>query len=178
MAKRDTIFLHYGPGGNAEIERRLLAEANPEVDFWDQPQLDKRQCTYENLLLGTKKRLRSMSNQGATRIKIWGHSFGCNLALDLAQTESDYIESIRLTSPIALIDKGFYNLARALSKDAKTSPELKNELQQTIEKFDKKARPFGKLSASLSKIQILEESIGQMKNLLKTIWLWLASANP
>ena len=67
------LFLHFGPGGNAGLERKWLSSNIASVDFWDQP---KNVSSFEELVQRCASHYKSGQYDG-----IIAHSFGCDLAL-------------------------------------------------------------------------------------------------
>lgn len=103
--------MHYGPGGNASLERLRLEPLKSRIDFWDQPILEGASATFENLLAECAKRYDSGSYSG-----VIGHSFGCDLAQHLVGRTKRPIEELILLSPIRDLTLGFANFAERIGK--------------------------------------------------------------
>src|ERR1035441_6624743 len=132
-----SLFLHYGPGGNAAMERAwFTGPSHANTDFWDQPILSGDQAKYANLLKACEKKFDETYSASGQPVNIAGHSFGCTLALSLYARNPQKIKSLKLLAPMADIPVGFYNLAKRLHNDAHTPEAVKLELTKLIQKFE------------------------------------------
>lgn len=113
------LFLHYGPGGNCALERLWLQGYGPTVDFWDQP---TNVSSFEELVRHCVERFKSGNYKG-----VIGHSFGCELAVQVSQQTTRPIE-LYLISPLRDIPTAFINLAHNLSQ-ASVSTDRKLQLR-------------------------------------------------
>jgi alpha-beta hydrolase superfamily lysophospholipase len=117
------LFLHYGPGGNADLERFWLKDIEGVVDFWNQPQLSGAECTFDHLLACVVEKYDS-GNYGG----IVAHSFGCDLALNALNRVQNPVNQLILISPIRDLPKSFLAFGEKLMGAAKCS-----ELRRLIE---------------------------------------------
>lgn len=124
MAK--SIFLHYGPGGNAHVERKLLGDSLPECVFWDQPKTQGVENQYLNLVDLTSEKIKEVYDIST----IIGHSFGCDLTKSiLYKNEPVNLKRLILISPLRDIPMAFFNLGKHLNGLANSDAllaELKN----------------------------------------------------
>lgn len=118
------LFLHFGPGGNADLERKWLSGYKSKVDFWDQP---KNVSSFKELVHLCAERYKVGGYHG-----IIGHSFGCDLALKIAELLSDPQPKLILISPLRDVPKAFVSLAQHLADDA-VSQERKHQLRLAFE---------------------------------------------
>lgn len=118
------LFLHFGPGGNADLERKWLSGYNSKVDFWDQP---KDVSSFSELVHRCAERYRVGGYHG-----IIAHSFGCDLALKIADLLSGSQPKLILISPLRDVPKAFVSLAQHLA-DETVSQERTHQLRLALE---------------------------------------------
>jgi pimeloyl-ACP methyl ester carboxylesterase len=121
--KQKYLFFHYGPGGNASLERIWLKDLMSKVDFWDLPHSSLESVSFESMIKVALDKFRTGSYRG-----IIGHSFGCDIALKVAELAGKQIEDLVLISPIRNIPAGFVALAQKLS-----STELDKSRQNLLQ---------------------------------------------
>ncbi len=119
------FFLHYGPGGNCDAERAYFKNASVRLHFWDQPAAR----TFDELNEAvTSEFARFVATHKC--LGIVGHSFGCDLAMNLAnqQAKIGLRVPVILVAPIPNLISAFENLARCSAKQK----DMKADLRQTI----------------------------------------------
>lgn len=132
------LFLHFGPGGNAGLERLWLQNYSSLVDFWDQP---TNVSTFDELSRQCVDRYNSGNYKG-----IIAHSFGCDLAFKISQKLNIPIE-MHFISPLRDIPTAFINLAHNLAAEAE-SGDRKIQLTEAAQKM--KATPNWEPGKNLS----------------------------
>jgi pimeloyl-ACP methyl ester carboxylesterase len=88
------IFLHWGPGGNAEVERRWFGKQTA-IDFWDQPKLSGPRA-YDELVSAAEARLGDLCALAQGPIHLIAHSFGSKIAQTLAERAPEKISGLTL----------------------------------------------------------------------------------
>lgn len=110
MNQYSHLFLHYGPGGNSEIERLWLNQYLDKINFFDVPddcnQFSKITAQYESVL-------DEMTKTGPT--SLIGHSFGADVALELAHRFPQKVSEIILVSPMRSLYDSFVELGKKVS---------------------------------------------------------------
>lgn len=105
------LFLHYGPGATAEIEKHWLGQQLPDVDFWNQPKVKAAKKPFAELV--------DLSHQQAlkegTPCNLIGHSFGADLICALVGEKQLNINKAILVSPLMSIPKAMLRLADVLA---------------------------------------------------------------
>ncbi len=109
--------MHYGPGGNSQVEAEVLGGAIPCVQFRDLP---SGQTSYRELLADAATLLDSFREP----MPLIAHSFGCDLAWDLAKQFPNQVAEILLISPITSLEKSFLYLAEKVLESSEASGEL------------------------------------------------------
>lgn len=158
------LFLHLGPGGNSGLERLWLQDYRSRVDFWDQP---TNISSFDELVQHCNDRFKSETYKG-----IIGHSFGCELALEISRRSSSPIE-LYFISPLHNIPIAFINLARSLTKDIALSVDRKRQLNEAAQKM--KSSIDQQLGQNLSPVEIehfmrLVMTIGADPKYSKAFW--------
>lgn len=115
--KKTALFLHYGPGGNSQVETKWLGEAHPEVDFWDQPKISSQPPTFKGLYTACREKVLSLAADGLP-IHLIGHSFGCDLALALYADIPEKVSHVTLISPVRNLISAFIRLGQILAPAA------------------------------------------------------------
>tara|TARA_B110001454_G_scaffold171291_1_gene162037 strand:- start:68375 stop:69160 length:786 start_codon:yes stop_codon:yes gene_type:complete len=129
MAKSNLryLFLHYGPGGNAALERIWLKNWSSKIDFWDQP---TNLGSFSDLASHCADQFKSGNYDG-----IIAHSFGCEIAVKVNELVGENIKSYFI-SPLRDIPSAFINLANFLAKSA-LSIERKTQLIEVSAQMEK-----------------------------------------
>lgn len=134
----DELFLHFGPGGHALVESHFLSDRHPKTDFWNQPAIHESAQCFEMLLKSVDEKVNSLFSQTQRPIQLWGHSFGCDLALAAFSRSPDKISFVRLDSPIFDLPLGFWRLAKRLLQDPGYPDGSKDQLAQCLQEFEAK----------------------------------------
>ncbi len=119
------LFLHWGPGCNAEVERRWFGE-QIGIDWWDQPKVSGPPA-FAKLGDAALARLDELYRSAGHPIHLIAHSFGGTLAQHLAEKSPEKIAGITLLSCGVDPWMSYIRFARYLSS---YKPEL-NEASQT-----------------------------------------------
>ncbi len=119
----NSLFLHYGPGGNSFVEKEILGKANNQIVFWDQPTVRHLSIPYPNLVSLCEKKIEELNSPSL----IIAHSFGCDIILSILNTHPQNDSKLILISPLLNIPNCFINLAKNLNLTNEL-PQLKNEL--------------------------------------------------
>ncbi|OYZ17595.1 MAG: hypothetical protein B7Y39_14970 [Bdellovibrio sp. 28-41-41] len=138
------LFLHFGPGGNAALERKWLTSYKSAVDFWDQP---KDVSSFEELVQQCVNQYNVGQYNG-----IIAHSFGCDLALKVKDLVNIRDSNLILISPLRDLPKAFINFAQHLASEA-AIPERKQDLTAAakgMEMASNKIEAFARLVTAVS----------------------------
>ncbi|MES2262971.1 MAG: alpha/beta hydrolase [Pseudomonadota bacterium] len=93
------LFLHGGPAMSSIAERLWYGESLP-VDWWDQPRAAASSPRpYAALVGSARNKLRTTADARGGKIALLAHSFGAQIALELAAAEASYIASLTLLAP-------------------------------------------------------------------------------
>ena len=91
-----TLFLHGGPGFHARVERAWFGDALP-IRWWDQPpSLPRDDAPMRALVAAAAGEVRALAAAAGTPVSLVAHSFGGQVARDLADTIPDSIGRIVL----------------------------------------------------------------------------------
>jgi pimeloyl-ACP methyl ester carboxylesterase len=133
MTRKDTLFLHMGPGLNSFVERKLLGSQNPTVDYWDQPaHAENSGHAFDKLVDQTHQRALELAGPQKNPIHIVAHSFGGHIARALAARDPELIKSLRYVSTGYDIPNGFYSLLKTMSQDPSTDATLRTEITEFL----------------------------------------------
>src|ERR1700737_4149464 len=83
------LFLHWGPGCNAEVERRWFGDGTL-IDWWDQPKVTGPQA-FETIASAARARLDDLHALTGDPLHLIAHSFGGKLAQALAESSPEKI---------------------------------------------------------------------------------------
>jgi pimeloyl-ACP methyl ester carboxylesterase len=106
-------FLHYGPGGNAFVERQKLQGDFPEAQFLDQPHVKGSAHPFKTLVRACADHLLHYP-----RSPVVAHSFGCDLLMAAMGSQPLQNSPLVLVSPLKSIPQGMFNVAIDLEKRA------------------------------------------------------------
>ncbi|RYZ65934.1 MAG: hypothetical protein EOP09_13485 [Proteobacteria bacterium] len=120
------LFLHWGPGGNAQVEREYFP-AHLGIDFWDRPR-NSHPSAFTDGVNATQSHLEKLHAVHGP-IDLIAHSFGCAIALELSFRVPTLIRSITLLSGNEDVVRGTYQLAGELVKRGLGSLDLAPTLQ-------------------------------------------------
>lgn len=120
---KNSLFLHYGPGGNAFVENQMFDKLSDKILFWNQPKTKTLNSPYSSLVSLSTKQVLSTDEPH----NIIAHSFGCSIAASIKQEPVLHDSKIILIAPLRNIPLNFLNLANILLKKQENS-KLKNAL--------------------------------------------------
>ena len=132
MGTYKNIFLHMGPGSNAQVESLLLRDLYPNTLFWDQPAQHTSEDAFKNLVLAAQKEITTLAARNNGPIKVIGHSFGGHILHQLTLLCPEHIASCTLFSTGYDIVEGFYNLLKIIGQSSETTQDLKNRIQEHL----------------------------------------------
>lgn len=89
-----SLFLHWGPGCNAEVERRWFGDSTL-IDFWDQPKVSGTE-RFNQLVAAAQVRLDKQFEKSNEPQHLLAHSFGGRLAYELARRSPQKIAGVTL----------------------------------------------------------------------------------
>lgn len=124
-----TLFLHWGPGGNAQIERLWFKDQLP-VYWWDQPHVSG-EGSFEKIVESTKSQVEVIFETEKKPVRLLAHSFGGRIAQELCEIIPDKISQITLISCGHDPWMSFFHLAHALSKKNENLPSLAEKMEKT-----------------------------------------------
>lgn len=133
------LFLHWGPGGCCEVERKWFGEAGP-VSCWDQPLFGENEAAaWPKLVDAASAELERLARDGEP-VSIVGHSFGGQLALELSHRNPPAIREIVLVNAGEWPPRMFLSLAARMEREGLGGPELSKALESaraklTLESF-------------------------------------------
>jgi pimeloyl-ACP methyl ester carboxylesterase len=125
------LFLHMGPGGNAQLEHLVFSNRYPFVDFWDQGKIEDDLAAFATLTDRVIERLNALFGQ-AGPIHIIAHSFG-GLLLErvLRQVAPEKISGVTLLATGFDYSNSFSNLLAQIA----VQPDISMELSEKIKMF-------------------------------------------
>lgn len=126
-----SLFLHMGPGLNADAERLLLGPHCEHITFWNQPEQPSSDGAFLTLCEQTCKKIEQMA-KATGKINIIAHSFGGNIAVQCLKTHSSYIEKCQFIGTV------FYfgpSMLRRVMTYLSEAPETTVEFQQKFSDF-------------------------------------------
>ncbi|MCB9072051.1 MAG: alpha/beta hydrolase [Bdellovibrionaceae bacterium] len=98
-----TLFLHMGPGGNADVERSFFADRYSFVDFWNQPHVKEKDRGFKYLTESVINKIESYYKIQGEPIHVVAHSFSGLLLNEVLRFLDE-----SLISRITMIATGFY----------------------------------------------------------------------
>lgn len=135
-----SLFLHYGPGGNSFVEKKVLSDLADKIYFWDQPKTKNIHNPYIGLVGLCEQELKKMSSPQS----IIAHSFGCDLAASIMKSNPSFVSKTILISPLRSVPIGFINLAKKLLAKQNLKPLAEALLfaENTANKLNMEANIF------------------------------------
>lgn len=111
------LFLHGGPGLNAELERRRFGNSVP-VYWWDQPVMrEKDPSPWEYLVGAAVGEARRLSDEVGKPIALLASSFGTQLVFEIVGRIPESISSVTLSGGIYDVRKAFTQLASRVAQE-------------------------------------------------------------
>lgn len=154
---RHALFLHYGPGGNCDVERAWLSSKWPGVEFWDQPKTQ----SFAELRAACIDKVKEFSRD-SEQINLIGHSFGCDLVSAVLTELPNIKANCTFISPILSLYDAFANLGARILLQQDLDTEYKIQLKSAVDAL--KSQP---------NIENLWAAIGKMveyKDFAKLYW--------
>lgn len=103
------LFLHWGPGGNLDVERAWFKSELP-IHWWNQPVYGSNEASaFNKLVQACKIQLKSLNNNNP--VDLIAHSFGGQLALALIQAAPELVNNVTLLAASPWPPMGVKNLA-------------------------------------------------------------------
>jgi pimeloyl-ACP methyl ester carboxylesterase len=116
MKIKSSLFLHWGPGASAGVERAWFQDRLP-VLWWDQPtSFRDASNSLSELVLEAEEQLRTLSEAAQRPIGLIAHSSGGQIAYELTRRIPERIQSVTLLSCNASPARAFIHLGRHLAK--------------------------------------------------------------
>jgi pimeloyl-ACP methyl ester carboxylesterase len=157
------LFLHGGPGLNAELERRQFGSSLP-VRWWDQPQVNADESApYDRLVDAALEELHRLSSLDGRPIAVLANSFGVHLALALIERAPAKVRCVSIVGGILDMRNAFVRLGRRVAE--------KNQDQDLAA-----ASLHADQSASSVSLWDLIERLFSVTNLLDFYWSPTATA--
>ncbi len=125
-SKKSYFFLHYGPGGNCDAERSYWG-SDKGIYFWDQPAA----TTFEHLVQSCVSKFETYAQQNQCQ-GIIGHSFGCDLAVEMAKRLKHLPAKVILIAPIPNLYIAFENLAKRVLKSGDVDATIRIAIESKL----------------------------------------------
>lgn len=126
---KTSLFLHYGPGGNAHVEKHVLTKDMAQTIFWDQPRVKNYKNPFNKLALFSADFIQETKSK-----TIIAHSFGCDILSSLLNYPQINIDKAILISPLKSIPIGIFTLGEVLFRK-KPNSELRLALDMANAKI-------------------------------------------
>ena len=136
------VFVHGGPGLNSNPEDQILSNDflnnNFDIMYWNEPKVFSSQDYYNEVLDSLVRFINSIDDNS---ILLIGHSFGCNLILNVMPLIKDKINSICFLSPVLDINEADtniikYGLKLLKSSNAESAVKLETMIPNLTKRFD------------------------------------------
>jgi predicted alpha/beta hydrolase family esterase len=110
------LFLHGGPGLNAELERRRFGSSLP-VHWWDQPQVSADESApYDRLVNAALEELQRVSSRDGGPVGLLASSFGVHLALALIERAPATVGNVSIVGGVLDLRTAFVRLGRRVAE--------------------------------------------------------------
>lgn len=109
------IFLHFGPGANASIEKEFLAD--PTTHYWNQPKVSSPNYI-EDLLRDTSEEIKKLASDSKGKIEIIAHSFGVFLAQNLDEKTRSLVSKAVYLAPTFDFRRSITNMMSFVANDS------------------------------------------------------------
>jgi pimeloyl-ACP methyl ester carboxylesterase len=149
-ATQKALFIHWGPGGNAEVEKRWFKDQYP-VDWWTQPRLIGPNA-FHQLIDAAETRLNDLAQKAGRPIALIAHCFGGQITRKLAARTPQNISEIVLLACGSVTVQSFIRLARNI---ATAEPEHA-QLAQLAQKLETSKLPEDYWDLMNSLVQVPE----------------------
>jgi pimeloyl-ACP methyl ester carboxylesterase len=113
-----SLFLHWGPGGNAQAElKQFNARFPSSFVWWNQPAPSPASLhPYQDILDAAFIELNRIHQETQTAVRLVAHSFGVQLALDLVQKAPEKISRLVLIGALSSVIQGHVKLGYRLAR--------------------------------------------------------------
>jgi len=110
------LFLHGGPGFNAEMERRRYG-ASLAVEWWDQPRIPADAAAAFNLWVrAAEQKVRSLFEIQGGRVALLASSFGARLALEVLSRIPAMVGAVTISGGVVDPRAAFLRFGRRLAQ--------------------------------------------------------------
>jgi pimeloyl-ACP methyl ester carboxylesterase len=125
--RKNTLFLHGGPGLHSAVERVWFGDAL-NVEWWDQPSVAADLSPFSALVTHATRRIDALAASGDGQVNVIAHSFGGLIAVELTRKYPELIGSITLLGCPPDPIRQFVLLARRLLEIGADYPGLSDAL--------------------------------------------------
>jgi pimeloyl-ACP methyl ester carboxylesterase len=134
--RNKSLYLHMGPGMNAEPEKSVFSQENPHIVFWNQPAIQSGDSAFAELASQAKKQIETLAaaNTESKKINLIAHCFGASLALECLKTHGDFIEECQFIAPTFCMNDFLLSLLQAMADAHHTDPALKLKIRHYLQK--------------------------------------------
>lgn len=130
--KKDTLFLHMGPGLNSFAERKLLGPHMKTTHFWDQPAIKTDENSFGILTDAALVEVDKIYSENKAPVKLFAHCFGIRIAQQLLLKVPEKISDCRFVNSSFDTSRGFFNLLKVMSKSKEIDPALREKMLHYI----------------------------------------------
>jgi pimeloyl-ACP methyl ester carboxylesterase len=121
-----------GPGANAEVERILIGNNNPEMLFWDQPLQHTETDAFKNLIIEAQEKVAQLVEENDGPIHVMAHSFGGHLFHQLSlKTPESFLSCSMMATGYDIVN-GFYRLLIQVGSHPATESNLKSKITEYL----------------------------------------------
>lgn len=152
--KKDTLFLHMGPGFNSFVEREILGPSMKSTHFWDQPPIKTEKDAFGTLVEAALNELDTIYSETNTPVKLFSHCFGIRIAQQLLLRAPEKISECHFVNSSFDIPHGFFNLLKIMSRSKEIDPSLGKKMAIYIQN---KSTAQGKREEVWEYIQLIAE---------------------
>jgi pimeloyl-ACP methyl ester carboxylesterase len=124
-----SLFLHWGPGCNAQVERRWFGDQTL-IDFWDQPKVQGPNA-FDQVVEAAQGRLDEHFEKSHGPQHLLAHSFGGRIAYELARRSPQKIRGITLLGSGFDPWMSYLRFAEYLSRFNPALKEMSRKAHQT-----------------------------------------------
>jgi pimeloyl-ACP methyl ester carboxylesterase len=111
------LFLHWGPGANAAVERLWFRKTLP-IEWWDQPlSFSHAEHAFAETVLAAKQQVLQLAEKSKKKVGLIAHSSGGQIAIELARLIPDQLCSLSLLSCNFAPARAFIELGSRLAPE-------------------------------------------------------------
>jgi pimeloyl-ACP methyl ester carboxylesterase len=130
------LFLHMGPGLNAQAENHTFSSRFLDVLFWDQPHQPLKEEAFSRLTQSAQTQIAKLNKASGGPIGLITHSFSGQLALALLEKiDPKMISHCTLICPEFYFENCFANLLQRLVTRPNTSVDFKSEVKEYLKRL-------------------------------------------